>query len=405
MTFLRPSISCFSCLSWFLFSLLEHAMFRFRLKKLVFPCCLILVGFAAGLMWQNDLRPARAERAPAAALTAPTATAAVGAPERVYQNTLTPIKNPQPLLADYPEFVQPVVESRRFEAPTLVDDEGADLEVRAWRYSYNARGIIEMPNRLKLKDTAVILVHPWGIDDGQGWRTPQPAGVCDFCTEEKNHLAARHAKEVIDPFLKRFRGKAAHIMYSLIGQKDPIRSKLYRSFDYTPTAAERAAAAKELHEKLNTFDYRGEPLPATLALSSDKPVIDYFRQFPGLDATARFNHAGFWEQPVPVTKDIDVHPDDVLIFDVEGYKPLKEFLQRSGVRHVLLVGYATDMCFCKTTAGYENLSKDFNVFLVGDATLATYPANNTPRYATNAHISFAAINQLVTQISWIKELK
>ena len=98
---------------------------------------------------------------------------------------------------------------------------------------------------------------------------------------------------------------------------------------------------------------------------------DYFRQFPGLDASARFNHAGFWELPVPVTSDITVHPDDVLIFDVEGYKPLKEFLQRHGVRHVLLVGYATDMCFCKTTAGYENLSKDFNVFLVGDATLAT----------------------------------
>ena len=72
------------------------------------------------------------------------------------------------------------------------------------------------------------------------------------------------------------------------------------------------------------------------------------------------------------------------------------------MRHVLLVGYATDMCFCRTTAGYENLSKDFNVFLVGDATLATFPANNTPRYATNAHISFAALNQLVTQCSWIK---
>jgi nicotinamidase-related amidase len=358
------------------------------------------VGFAAGVVWQNVLAPARADRAPAALAAAATAST-----ERVYHNTLTPIKNPKPLLADYPEFVQPVVELHRFEAPILVDDEGADLEVRAWRFSYNARGIIEMPNRLKLKDTAVILVHPWGIDDGQGWRTPQPAGVSDFCTEEKNHLAGRHTKEVIDPFLKRFRGKAAYIMYSLIGQKDPIRTKLYRSFDYTPSAAERSAAAKALHEKLNTFDYRGEALPATFTLSSDKPVIDYFRQFPGLDATARYNHAGFWELPVPVTKDIDVHPDDVLIFDVEGYKPLKEFLQRSGVRHVLLVGYATDMCFCKTTAGYENLSKDFNVFLVGDATLATYPANNTPRYATNAHISFAAINQLVTQISWIRELK
>ena len=94
--------------------------------------------------------------------------------------------------------------------------------------------------------------------------------------------------------------------------------------------------------------------------------------------------------------------DDVIIYDADGYAPLRDFLKQQGVRHVLLTGYATDMCFCKTTAGYENLSKDFNVFLVGDATLATFPANSTPRYATNAHISFAAIKQFVTQISWVR---
>lgn len=323
---------------------------------------------------------------------------------RTYVNKLTPLHNPPPLLGDYPEFVQPVIESRRYEAPLLVNDEGADLEVRAWRFSYNARGIIEMPNRLRAKETAVIMVHPWGIDDGQGWRTPQPNGVADFCTEEKNHLAGRHTKEVIDPFLKKMRPRVGLTMYSLIGAKDELRTKMYRTFEGRPTVAERAAATKAVHEKLNTFDYTGQPLPAELTLSADKPVIDYFRQFPGLDAGPKFNHAGFWELPVPVTKDIDVHPDDVLIFDVDGYKPLREFLQKNGIRHILLVGYATDMCFCKTTAGYENLSKDFNVFLVGDATLATFPANSTPQYATNAHISFASLNQLVTQVSWVKFL-
>ena len=44
------------------------------------------------------------------------------------------------------------------------------------------------------------------------------------------------------------------------------------------------------------------------------------------------------------------------------------------------------------------------VFLVGDATLATFPANPTPQYATNAHISFASLNQLITQVSWIRFL-
>jgi hypothetical protein len=325
-------------------------------------------------------------------------------PTRRYSNTLKVLENPPALLADHPEFVEPVIETRRYEAPILVDDEGADLSVRAWRFSYNARGIVEMPNRLRAERTAVIMVHPWGIDDGQGWTTPEPAGVADFCTPEKNHLAGRHTREVIEPFLQRMRPHVGFVMYSIIREVDPIRKKLYRTFDYNPTPEERAEAQKRLTAKLKNFDYSGAPLPEALSVSKELPVRDYFRQFPGLDAGDKFNNVGFWEQPVPVTSDITVHPDDVLIFDTEGYAPLRDFLKRNGIYHVILVGYATDMCFCRTTAGYENLSRDFNVFLVGDATLATFPANSTPRYATNAHISFASINQLVTQTSWVKQI-
>src|SRR4051794_11070696 len=190
---------------------------------------------------------------------------------KVYENRLTPLRDPKPILADHPEFVEPVREAARFEAPVLVDDEGADLHVRAWRFSYNARGIIEMPNRLRAAETALIMVHPWGIDDGQGWKTPEPNGVCDFCTPTKNQLAARHTREVIRPFLKSLRGKVAFVMYSLPGPGDPIRKKAYRSFDHTPTAAERAQGARELEEKLASLPYRGEPLIAELSLSPDRP--------------------------------------------------------------------------------------------------------------------------------------
>jgi hypothetical protein len=324
------------------------------------------------------------------------------ASSRVYENRLVRIENPRPLLADHPEFFEPILEQAHFEAPPLVVDEGADLHVRAWRFSYNARGIIEMPNHLKASQTAVIMVHPWGIDDGQGWDTPEPAGVADFCTQEKNHLAARHTREIVRPFINSLRGKAAFVMYSLPGSQDPIRHKLYRSFDYTPNEAERKEGAAELSAKLKGFRYQGAPLPAKLSLSQDKPVIDYFRQFPGLDAGAKYNNEGFWSLPIPVTSDVDVAPEDVVIYDAEGYEPLKKFLHSHGVRHVLLTGYATDMCFCRTTAGYENLSKDFNIFLVGDASLATFPANTSPRFAVNAAISFASLNQLVTQVSWVK---
>lgn len=323
-------------------------------------------------------------------------------PARPYENRLVRIADPKPLLADHPEFFEPIVEEAHFEAPAIVTDEGADLHVRAWRFSYNARGVIEMPNHLRSKETAVIMVHPWAIDDSWGWKSPEPNGVADFCTPTKNALAARHTKEVIDPFLKRLRKKAAFVMYSLPGPSDPIRTKVYRSFAKTPTADERLSGEKELRRTLSEFKYEGESLPAQLNLGKDKPVADYFKQFPGLDAGARFNGEGFWKLPIPVSTAVSVDPADVVIFDAEGYAPLRDFLKKNGVRHVLLTGYATDMCFCKTTAGYENLSKDFNVFLVGDASLATFPSNRSPRIAVNAAISFAALNQLVTQVSWVK---
>ena len=129
---------------------------------------------------------------------------------------------------------------RRYEAPLLVDDPEADLEVRAWRFSYNARGIIEMPNRLRAAQTAVIMVHPWGIDDGQGWKTPEPAGVADFCTPNKNHLAGRHTREVIDPFLKRCAARRPWSCTACRGGRRPDSqaSSIARSAT-NPAAAER----------------------------------------------------------------------------------------------------------------------------------------------------------------------
>lgn len=170
------------------------------------------------------------------------------------------------------------------------------------------------------------------------------------------------------------------VVHTLTGSHETHTSYVVcRRDTHRPSAKERAEAKKELAAKLNSIAYIGQPIVEQLTLSSDRPVIDYFRQFPGLTAGERDNGKDFWKMPVPVTADVTVHPDDVLIFDTEGYEPLKKFLQKHGIRHVVLTGYATDMCFCRTTAGYENLSRDFNVFLVGDATLATFPANATPR--------------------------
>lgn len=325
--------------------------------------------------------------------------------QRLYENRLEPIEHPEPLLADNPEFVLPIRDGRRFKSPPLVNDEDADLEVRAWRYSYNARGYIEIINYLSLAKTAVIVVHPWGLEDGQGWRMPQPAGFV-FGSPEMLKSAGKQLRTAIAPFVHSLRGKASLVMYSLPGKADPIRKQMYRSFDRRPSDEERRRGAQELDALLKSFRYddRGE-IPRELTVSADSPVVDYFAQFPGGDPGDRYNGPGYWSLPIPVHKTLDAQPEDVVIFDGEGYGPLREFLKRNGVRHVLLLGFATDMCVCSTTAGYENLRQDFNVFLIGDLTQATSQGNESPACNTTAALSFASLKVLITQASWVRERK
>src|SRR5689334_3989258 len=57
------------------------------------------------------------------------AAAEPAASQRTYENRLRRIENPKPILADYPEFFEPITEEAHFEAPAIVDDKEADLHV------------------------------------------------------------------------------------------------------------------------------------------------------------------------------------------------------------------------------------------------------------------------------------
>lgn len=192
--------------------------------------------------------------------------------------------------------------------------------------------------------------------------------------------------------------------YSLPGTEDPIRRKIYRSTRNQPSHDERQEGERELKAKLATFDYLGQAVPGSILLNSETPAQSYFKQFPGLDAGPSFDGPGFWELPIPVMKSIQVDLRDFVIYDGEGYPSLRGFLRKQGIRHILLAGYNTDMCVCSTTAGYKNLAKDFDVFLIGDATIATFPAQPTPRFATTTAVCFASLDLFITQVSWIHPL-
>ena len=132
------------------------------------------------------------------------------------------------------------------------------------------------------------MVHPWGIDDSWGWRSPEPAGVSDMCTPEKNRLSAKHTEQVIEPLLKRLRDRVGLVVYSLPQNEQPVHSKLYRSIRKTPTAAEREEGRREMKQILAEYPYSGGPLPDKLKLSRSSTVKDYFQQFPGLDSSDRY---------------------------------------------------------------------------------------------------------------------
>lgn len=321
---------------------------------------------------------------------------------RVYANRLTRIDNPAPLLADYPQYVEPIRTGPRFEAPCLLEDADADLDVRGWRFSYHARGIVEVPNRVQAKATAIIVVHPLGVDDGQGFNSPAPAGAAFHCTPFKNALTLKHMKDVINPLLRAARPCVGLVGYSLPGPADPIRKKMYRTTGHQPSRAEREQGARELTARLAGFSSQAQPLPEKIVVAADRPVADYFREFPGLDPGEKYCNVGFWDRPIPVARPLEVGERDLVFFDNDGYAALRDYLKQQGIRHVLLAGYSTDMCVCSTTAGYANLCKDFNVFLIGDATLATFPAHDTPRFATSAAVSLASLDLFITQVSWLR---
>ena len=319
-----------------------------------------------------------------------------------YCNTLTRIDTPLPILADHPKYVLPLEYEDRYLAPPVVDDPDGELLVRSWRYWYNARGIIEMENRLEAEATAIVDVHPWGLDDGHGLETPEPAGCAFFCTREKNLVAVDHIRDVLNPFLCRLRDHVAVVAHSLPGTEDPIRKLMYPSILTNPGQTNEAKGEGLLAAELARHGFNGEPLVDSFALDAQTPLNSYFEQTMSTNAGDFYNGAGFWDLPMPISRALDRGPADIVIYDGEGYEKARDFLRKAGVRHILLTGYATDMCVARTTCGYENLSSDFNLFLVGDATLATFPGSTTPKYATQVALANAALDQMVTQVNWVR---
>ena len=229
-----------------------------------------------------------------------------------------PIDNPDVIFAVWPEsavdwtkHIKPIGkdEFRRFRGPALVDQAGGDLLVRAWKFmpevpGQATGGIVESRNRLKSKHTALVIVHPWGLEDGQGWKGPQAYNLYGYAfmgLREDNVLCLDHLKDVVRPFVQSMRGRLPVVGYSLPGTPDAIRGKMYRGYDDNrPSDAQRTQGRAELEAYMN-------------ALSGKQ-----------------------WPAYIPVSRNLDDQPDDLIIYDGSGYPALKNYLRKQGIEHVLL---------------------------------------------------------------------
>ncbi len=93
--------------------------------------------------------------------------------------------------------------------------------------------------------------------------------------------------------------------------------------------------------------------------------------------------------------------NDVVIFDEDGYASLRDFHAANKNPTCSLTGYATDVCYCETTAGYENLSRISMRVLVGDTSLATFPEQLHSRPPPRRPL-VRRVQPAITPVSWVK---
>jgi len=100
----------------------------------------------------------------------------------------------------------------------------------------------------------------------------------------------------------------------------------------------------------------------------------------------------------------NIKDDDFVILMDEKGKSFDSIQLSKKIENILLGGYATDICVKESVAGYIDLVDDFNVFIVGDATMATFPARSRPSEPTRDELIRASLYVPITQISWIKKM-
>ena len=113
---------------------------------------------------------------------------------------------------------------------------------------------------------------------------------------------------------------------------------------------------------------------------------------------------GFWDLPLSVNSDAKMYDNDGVMYNAESHSPLREFLKKIGVRHILLTGCATVMCFCRTMTRYKKLFQEGQHCPGWRCYADDVSHSNFSKHAANVHVAFAVLSQLIVQVCWIRDL-
>ena len=169
-------------------------------------------------------------------------------------------------------------------------------------------GIIEVPNRLSSSRTAVIVVHPWGIDDGQGLAQPRAGRrrVSMHPGEEQDRARAcrqGHRSRFSRPCAVKLAYSWAIAFRELrirSGGRSTARSAA------SPQSRNAGKASESSRPSSKASITAGSQYPVRSTVDSQTPALAYFKQFPGLDAGPAFDGTRILELPIPVMKPIEV---------------------------------------------------------------------------------------------------
>ncbi len=303
-------------------------------------------------------------------------------------------------LNHYPPYFDSIVLENSISGAPIILKDSSMLSIRAMRYSYNFRSMIIHDINIDPQETALIVIHPIDIDNGE-ISTVMPLGAYFMGTPSKNTIASKHMKEVLNPFIQKMRKQLKKIIFIMPFYSKTDLVKLYSMKGDTYQGID-SNYLNEYLLKINKYNYEGIDTHLPLILKGRSILNSYFNEFPGLMLNNTKNNIEFSKLPFRINRDIILSEGDLILFDDMSLESFDSLLLSMDIKNLIYSGYAMDLCVKKLNQGYEKTAPLYNIFVCIDAGLTTFPGDDGLNKYNTVNALNTSFLYFITQIGWIK---